>query len=177
MQSEDAIRQRLEKANCRTANFPKADPLPLELSEVREIVCEVQRLLEERSCEQEPGGDESHPLGYMPHLTSRILFKLDRCEELLDSLESKQQENYEKIGDPESLLYPSVADTIWRRLFAILLYLRGYSTKCAVDYNQPTLREILYLKSPFWLEPITRTILPRKRPRWSYYPKTDASDN
>jgi len=177
MQSEDSIRHRLENVICRVDNLYNNDPVSFELPEIRQCISEVQRLFRERSCKRGSGEDTSHPFGHKPHLTSRILFNLDRCEELLDSLESNQQEIYEKSRDPESLLYPSVADTIWRRIFAILLYFRGCITKCAVDYNQPTLREILYLKSPFWLDPLIRKILPRKRPRWSHYPKADATDN
>lgn len=139
-------------------------------AELERRLAEVERLVARIREGGEPGGDAAHPLGPAPFAAIEALYHLDRCEVLVErAAGSEDATATEAAGD--RLVYPSLGNTAFRRFIATVLYVRGRLVRRAVDYDPPTLREVLYLKSPVWLGPLFWRLLPRNRPRWSYAPK------
>ena len=170
MELDNYIKKRIGNIMFQCDQLEKDGTFLCELFEIKKEIGNIKRLLFRQKTVKEPGGCKNHPLGYAPHFTTMIFFRLDRCEELLNSLENCQQNSLLQKFNPEHLLYPSIIVTVIRRLFSILLYLRGHFLKYSVNYDNPTIREIIYLKSPFWLEYFFRQLLPKSRSRWSYSP-------
>jgi hypothetical protein len=165
MHHENSHIDRLNKIIQKTAQLQTVGD---ESKEIMQNIINIHNLMADQHSIKEPGGNANHPLGWAPHLTTKILYYLDRCEVLLRNMEDCDGEPRKNIIDPEHLLYPTISETILRRIFSVLLYIRGRILKYSVDYDHPTFREILYLKSPIWLEPFIRQILPKRRWRWSY---------
>jgi hypothetical protein len=69
-------------------------------------------------------------------------------------------------------VYPTLTQTLVRRVLAIVLYARARVRRLPAEYDVPTLRELIYLKCPWWLRALTGLMLPRHRPRWSHEPRS-----
>ena len=169
------IESRLERLHALVGPEP-------ETAELRRRMAEVARLVERMREDREPGGSAAHPLGHAPFAAIDALYQLDRCEVLLEKTTAPESPQAAAEAASDRLVYPSLGKTAFRRFIATLLYVRGRLFRRAVNYDPPTLREMLYLKCPVWLGPFFWLLLPRKRPRWSYAPKRsrrygDASDH
>lgn len=171
-----SIRTRSEDINKRLSrvSIERADSISIrEIKERLEQIAQLSAAFPE--C-QGSAGLEWSPMEFSPFLTAKVLFHLDRCEELIIELDKTGSGMSGEKADPEVLLYPSIGEAIWGRIFALLVCFRAWVGQYEAECQCPTVREILYLKSPLWLEPLMRILLPRKRPRRSYYPHTDAQD-
>jgi len=167
MTTHSFIDKRTKNIRKRLEHLTLAIQTPSGLTEIEERLVQVDDLVAAMPSCVEPSGAECHLLEHFPFLTTKILFHLDCCEELLNHLEQAMPGLSEKNATPETFLYPSVGETIVCRLFTVLIHLRARLFGYEVNPESPTLREILYLKSPFWLEPFLRRLLPKRRPKWS----------
>lgn len=164
MTEPNAIQQRVKNIRNQLRHFAAS---PLVFSVVEEVEKHLAKIIsiEARALdtqEQESHQAKCHPLGPDPFLTAKMLFHLDRCEELLKVLDGNASQLGDKTNTRERLLYPTMGEAIILRLFSFLVHIRGcllgYETNC----QSPTLREMLYLKGPYWLEPFLRRFLPNK---------------
>lgn len=177
MKTLKTIRKRSEDIGKRLSNMSGERADSMYIREIEERIEQVALLSSAFPGCQESDGLECSPMECSPFLTAKILFHLDRCEEIIIGLDKSGFGMNREKAEPEELLYPSIGEAIWGRIFAFLVYIRARVGQYEADCQCPTVREILYLKSPFWLAPLVRILLPRKRPRRSYYPHTDALDS
>lgn len=138
------------------------------LGEVRERLSRVEEMLTVREDSARATTSEGHPLGTHPYLCVQILFQLNRCEDLLSRFKTESKAGPDYPLDPTRLLYPSAVEALLMRVFSFLIYCRGRALNYDACYDTPLLREILYLKSPFWLSPFLSLFLPRSRRDWRY---------
>jgi hypothetical protein len=161
----EQIRRSLEAGFCRSPH----DPL---LNDVRERVNIVEGMLVGQGPFCNDMGSDSHPLGKNPLATVHVQFHLNRCQDLLLRFESSSVSLSEKPLKTTRLLYPTIAETLRMRVFAVLIYWRARIVKYPACYDTPMLRELLYLKSPFWLSPILKIVLPKRRRQWHHTVQT-----
>jgi len=171
MIESSTILRRLENTQKRLKNIDSADSTAALVAEVNDRISILIGYKDTEVDNQSLDGWENIKLGNTPLLTAKIIYQLDRCEDLLNYLEEDHTRITSKRKVSNNLLYPTIGEAIVGRLFAALVYFRGRIFNYEVKCNSPTLREILYLKCPFWLEPFARWILPKRRPEWSYRPK------
>ncbi len=172
MTLDESIRSRTAAVTARYEQLRAERPDSPLTAELGRLLAELERLREERSSTKESGGHKDHPLGEAPFLTTQILFRLDRCEEVLQAPESPNGSRPLR-SDPDALIHPTLIATAVRRLCAVILGVRASRQGFPADYNPPGFLEILYLKSPRRLEPLMRGLMRRKRRSWSYYPDRD----
>jgi len=177
MTTWESIRKRSEDIREQLGQISNQLKVSIPAREIEERLAQVADLAAAFSDCQECDRSEWSPLEHSPLLTAKILFHLDRCEELLRDLDKPERGEERRSNEPEALLYPSLGEAILCRIFALLVYFRARFLRYDADYQAPTFREIFYLRSPSWLEPLTRMVLPRKRAEWSYHRKTDVSDH
>ena len=161
----EGLKRRIETFRSHVSSFD-------ELAEAEKLCREADRLLPERERTSEASGHRSHPLGQTPFLNTKILFLLNRAEQLLESADATNSSLFN--GRPvssENLIYPSIKDSVARTVIAWLVHRKGLRDRRTALYDQPTLIEVLYLRVPSYLEPIVRRLLPKKRHMWEFRPK------
>lgn len=159
----DQIQCRYQEVASRVSAIDDCTSRFFERTELMDCVSTVERLLNERAGSKENGGSESHPLGNTPHLNTKILFYLDRCEILLTALESSESSSPRDQVDPELLIYSSFHAVLLRRFYALLVHCRKYVFGPCLSYEAPSLMELLYLKCPAWMEPIFSVFISRRQ--------------
>ena len=107
-------------------------------------------------------GSDSENLALDSSLCTWIQFHLDRCEALL---ESHAQYSSDKLlkDHTNDLLYARLPEILLSKVFAFLLRIRGRILSYETNFECLKLREYIYLKSPFWLEPLLRWMLPEDK--------------
>ncbi len=143
---------------------------------IERAVDEINRLLCERINVTEASGHSAHPLGETPFLNTKILYLLNRAEQLLDVSEGRTSSLVNgRTASSEDLIFPSVRDSVARKVFAWVLCRKGLWNGISVMYDHPGPFEALYLKVPRFLEPFARKLLPKKRRIWAYRQRKKAT--
>jgi hypothetical protein len=121
-----------------------------------EIVDRLTRI--DRFVDAMPDRPSPHPLGPDPAQTTEILFHLDRCETMLE-----QCPHQLPAISLDRLRHVGLRAGCARRLLAWGQYLRARRANVTVQYDPPTLREIVFLKAPRLLAPLLAVLLPKTR--------------
>lgn len=176
MEVESTLWDRIESVRHKATALDEGNyPEPLR-TELKSSLARITQFIDTRRFNPDSDCDIFAGTGTEQMEVLRMLFHLDRCEQFLDRGGQPEKIRRQEL-DPEELLYPSIGVTILRRFLAGLLYVRGRWLRCSAKYDHPTLREIIYWKSPAWLVPCLRIILPNKRPDWSHQENAEKSSS
>ncbi|MFH0825002.1 MAG: hypothetical protein V2B18_19795 [Pseudomonadota bacterium] len=164
MEPTTPLLKRLSDLQERLARLEPEPADSSRLSNVRDLLTQAEELHRSCLCPDESNGCAAHPLGSRPFITAKILFALDRAEDLLNGLLDPEPRPAEsRAVNPVDLLYPSIGEAMLQRFFCFVSRLRGRLLGYRVDCRGPYVREYLYLKSPIILSPLFRRLLPSRR--------------
>ncbi len=166
MHSIDFSKQRLTRLRMALAQTESGMNDLVERTRFERLLEDAGILLDELDAKSERYGEGSHLLELDPFLATRLIYCLDQCEHIFHKKDEPRTKNQLCIDDPERLLYPSLMQTTTRQLLKVILSVRKKRSGDDFGYNQPTFREVLYLKSPASLQPITVCLLKEPKRRW-----------
>ncbi len=102
---------------------------------------------------QHDSGDP-HPVGPMgtdAFLVTRILYKLERCENLLRLLEEPRKDSQHTTDVCGQFVFPTIRQGMLFSFFRIVLSLRGQIRKNADACDWPRFGEVLSMRLPYWV--------------------------
>ncbi|MFH2046100.1 MAG: hypothetical protein ABIK92_13235 [Pseudomonadota bacterium] len=152
MQANDLIKHRIEQIRQRIETYDFSQTDACVCNEINMRICTADSILEEK---MENGNSNDSPLSL-----ELIMFNLDRCEELLLYSFSINHYGGEKLTCKD-WLYPTLWESVIEYFFSRIVNIRGHLLGYKTGSDTFGIRNVLYVKSPFWLEPIMRQFLPK----------------
>lgn len=151
MLADDSIKHRIEQIRQQIKN--------IDFSQIDVCVCNEINMrvnMAGRMLEEEMKNSKSSDSSLILEL---VMFNLDRCEELLHSF-SINHHSAKKMTCKD-WLYPTLWESVIEYFFSRIVNIRGHFLGYKTGSDTFGIRNVLYIKSPSWLEPILRRFLPK----------------
>jgi hypothetical protein len=142
-----------------------------QLAELDLLIAECESLVEDACMNRTIDGSRNHPFGQSPFTTLQTISRLDRADRLITNIGKATGPETNNVDcSPDCFLYPTLKVTVVRQFLVVMLSIRTrLSNTMAFRYDQPSLMEIFFVKSPSWMGHFLGAFLPDQR-RVSSYP-------